>query len=336
MYGRKYRVSTDGKSVKRRHRLHSIGRELNENPSTKFAPKEQRTEFEMPEGPEVATLASQIAEELGGSSAESLKPWNMRLEYYQAITTDKKTRIRRLQRVGKYICLYGDDWRFLVHLRMSGRVHLIRSLEGSADQLAVGLKHCKAILTMMHDEGNDKSFRLAFTDSRGFGVYNYAPWADPSKDVLEIRRLGPDVTSPSFSIEALVNALAPYPNKTIAGLMLDQEIISGIGNIYRSEILFACGIHPARRVGSLSEDAITAIYEETVKKMAEAILHNGCSMLDHRSTYADLYGRKGGMGHRLFVYQKEGMRCLSCGVAEITMMNLEKLRRVYYCPNCQV
>ncbi|MDW7675507.1 MAG: zinc finger domain-containing protein, partial [Bacillota bacterium] len=115
----------------------------------------------------------------------------------------------------------------------------------------------------------------------------------------------------------------------IKQLLLNQQFIAGIGNIYADEILFEAGINPNRTADSLTEQEIERIYQSMRSVIALGIKYRGTSIKD----YVDGFGIKGEFQHRLKVYGRTHQNCVVCGSA----LTREKIggRSTHFCPQCQ-
>lgn len=117
---------------------------------------------------------------------------------------------------------------------------------------------------------------------------------------------------------------------TIADVMLDQHLICGIGNIYRSEILWKARVHPARVATTLTDHEFDRLFSCTQEVLVEAIKRGGSSIQDYLSPD----GTPGGYGEYLNVYGRDGFKCVNCS-SKIVRDARFFTRAVYYCPNCQ-
>ena len=141
-------------------------------------------------------------------------------------------------------------------------------------------------------------------------------------------KLGPEPLEKEFTVEILKQILknrkAPTKN-----LLLDQKLISGIGNIYAIESLFRAGINPRRRANRLREAEIKKLHKEIKSILLEALGYRGTS----DSWFLDAHGKKGGFQLRLKVYRREGEPCDKCKkpIKRIVMAQ----RGTYFCPRCQ-
>ena len=174
---------------------------------------------------------------------------------------------------------------------------------------------------------DDKSV-LFFNDLRRFG---YMKLYDKSelKSIKELAKLGPEPFSPDFTIEYLMRRAAKIPNRKIKQFITDQEIISGVGNIYVDEALFYAGILPTRKVADIQLSEWKRIIQSIVKALEMGLKYGGSS----EDTYVDAFGNQGTMNSHTKVYRHTGEPCGECGtkVVRITLGG----RGTHYCPVCQ-
>lgn len=110
---------------------------------------------------------------------------------------------------------------------------------------------------------------------------------------------------------------------------MDQSAISGIGNIYASEIPFDAELNPLRKIATLETKEINSLHKSIVKILAKAVDLRGTSFSDYR----DAKGQKGGFQNELKVYGKAGKKCSNCGT--IIEKNVVEQRSTFHCPTCQ-
>ena len=263
----------------------------------------------MPELPEVETVARSIAP-LVGRRIVSAEFRCLRIlrggdpeEMAEAL---RGRRIAAVRRYGKFIVVSLHNGGYLmIHLGMTGRLLLGGPLG----------KHTHAILTL------DSGGVLLYDDSRQFGRLQYS--ADfPQR----ITKLGPEPLEVPF--EEFAAALRRRKTK-IKALLLNQDFLRGLGNIYADEALFRAGIHPLAMASRLRGDRVRRLYEAIHAVLTEAIAAGGSSISD----YVDAQGRKGffQLSHR--VYQRTGEACVTCG-APIRRV-LVAQRSSHFCPRCQ-
>ncbi len=262
----------------------------------------------MPELPEVETVVRSIAPLAGRRilSAEFRCPRVLRggdPERMAAALAGR--RIASIKRHGKFILmsLQGGGY-LIVHLGMTGRL-LLGGEPG---------KHTHAILTL--DRGV-----LLYDDSRQFGYIAY------SREVPErVSKLGPDALE--ISLEDFAAALQRRKTR-IKALLLNQEFLRGLGNIYADEALFRAGIHPLAIASRLRGERAQRLREGIAAVLGEAIAAGGSSISD----YVDAQGRKGFFQTEHRVYQRTGEACVACGAAIRRILVAQ--RSSHFCPKCQ-
>jgi len=183
-------------------------------------------------------------------------------------------------------------------------------------------KHTRAIFSF-----DDKSV-LFFNDVRRFGYLKLYKKSDLGH-ISELKKLGPEPFSKEFNTEYLIKRAERIPNRKIKQFIIDQEIISGVGNIYVDEALFYAGILPTRAVKDISKTEWQKIVK-SIKKALELGLKYGGSSED---TYVDAFGNPGTMNDHTKVYRKKGQPCGKCGtkVERIVLGG----RGTHFCPKCQ-
>jgi formamidopyrimidine-DNA glycosylase len=142
-----------------------------------------------------------------------------------------------------------------------------------------------------------------------------------------ISRLGPDPFSQKFTPEYLASVFRR--KASVKGLLLDQSVVAGLGNIYVDEILFATGVHPARKANTLSPEEIRSIHAATRDILMRAIELRGTTF----DSYHDAFGETGKFQHQLKVFTRAGEPCPRCGV-EIAKSRVAG-RGTHTCPSCQ-
>lgn len=219
--------------------------------------------------------------------------------------------IRGLARRGKYLLFGLDDSLLVVHLRMTG------ALVYSQDPAAVPSRHTHVILRL--EDGGE----VRFQDQRRFGRL----WLERDGSVPQgLTKLGPD----PFEIdEAGFLLRVRASRRPVKAVLLDQEVVSGVGNIYADEALYAAGIHPSRPAFSLADEEASRLYRAVREILRLAIAHGGTTFSDYR----DGLGRPGGNAANLTVYRQEGGRCRRCGGIIVRLRVGGRTARC--CPGCQ-
>ncbi len=173
----------------------------------------------------------------------------------------------------------------------------------------------------------DDGRQLALSDLRKFAKIAFGK-KEEIENLPEIGKLGPDALAKELTL-AKFRAIISREKRKIKQVLMDQEIIAGIGNIYADEILWASGVHPFRSAAGLSPAELGKIYAETKKILQKAIRLRGTSVSDFRDTA----GRSGSYGNVRFVYRRTGLPCPRCQ----TPIKRAKLggRSAHFCPACQ-
>jgi len=149
-----------------------------------------------------------------------------------------------------------------------------------------------------------------------------------------IPKLGPDLLGTEFASDEARARLMAHGDEEIANVLLNQRVMAGLGNVYKSEVLFACGVHPFRLVSLLRSAEIDCILER-----ARAFLE--ANVKDVRDTGMVTYTglrrttRAADPGARLWVYRREGKECRRCGATISMQRQGPGARSTYWCPECQ-
>ncbi len=234
-------------------------------------------------------------------------------EFVETVTDAKITDIGRR---AKFLMIYLDNgYTIISHLRMEGKYRV------SADLNAID-KHSHAIFTL--DDGE----MLIYNDVRKFGRMQLWP-TDKLNENKSLKKLGPEPLSPEFTFDNIKPRIIKH-RKDIKTVLLDQSVMSGLGNIYVDEVLWQAKVHPETPANHLTDEEIKTIIDCSNSEIKLAIESGGSTV----RSYLDANGHKGNMQDRLKVYGKEGQPCARCGTT------IEKIkvggRGTHFCPKCQV
>ncbi|MFY9587041.1 MAG: bifunctional DNA-formamidopyrimidine glycosylase/DNA-(apurinic or apyrimidinic site) lyase, partial [Actinomycetota bacterium] len=227
-------------------------------------------------------------------------------------------KVTKVDRRGKYILLWLDNSDVLVmHLGMSGRV------ERATGRKALE-KHTHAVIKFQ--VGGE----LRFIDMRQFGEL-FVTTGDELAGVRELQHIAIDPLEDSFTWQHFSENLASRRVK-LKALLMDQKFISGLGNIYSDEILWAAGLRYDRSSDSLSAQEVRRLYRAMQEVLQDGVRYRGVTLEDE--TYKDLYGKTGEMQDHLKVYGREGEPCRRCRtpIERARWSN----RSTFFCPQCQV
>jgi len=234
-------------------------------------------------------------------------------------------RVERLRRRSKYLLADLDSGEtLLIHLGMSGRMLISGAMIGQFHHPhPAPEKHDHVQLDM------DSGARITFNDARRFGVMDLFPSGDDSAHRL-LAALGPEPLGNAFNEDHLVAALKGRATPIKAAL-LDQHVVSGLGNIYVCEVLHRAGINPKRPAGRLSAARAAGLVPIIREVLEEAIAAGGSSLRDYRQADGEL----GYFQHNFRVYDREGAPCSTPGCPGVIRRIVQGGRSSFYCPTCQ-
>jgi formamidopyrimidine-DNA glycosylase len=225
--------------------------------------------------------------------------------------------LRGTGRRGKIFTLDFGDVVGLIHLVISGRVlRLPEWREPDRTNTAV-----------IEFEGGDGEAPVVLTFAKLW--LGYFDLYEPERvdDHPLISRLGPDPFSEDFSVEYLTGVFGR--KAAVKGLLLDQSVVAGLGNIYVDEVLFAAGIHPTRKADTLSREEVRTIYAATRDILSRAIQLRGTTF----DSYHDAFGEGGKFQYQLKVFARAGEPCPVCST-QILKLRVAG-RGTHVCPLCQ-
>jgi formamidopyrimidine-DNA glycosylase len=226
-------------------------------------------------------------------------------------------KISKVERHGKYILMELDDGDVLVtHFGMSGQF-----VRGNKRMPVAPHTH----VVMTFTQGGD----LRFIDPRTFGEL-FVTSQDELGKVKELNHIAIDPLDQVFTWPTFQMKLAEKAAK-MKSLLMDQKFISGLGNIYSDEVLFAAGLRYDRMSDTLSSQEVRRLYRAIQETLQDAIRYRGTSLDDE--AYVDLNGEPGAFQAELKVYGRVGQPCRRCR----TPIESVKIggRSAYYCPQCQ-
>jgi formamidopyrimidine-DNA glycosylase len=274
----------------------------------------------MPELPEVETVLRglrRLALRRTITKVDVLTPWVI-VGTREAFRTQVESRtIMGLDRKGKVLVL---------HLSANGSsptIHLLVRL-GMTGQIVVARREAPLLahthVRMVLDQGADE---LRYRDTRRFGRLRCCSGEELSKI---LNSLGPDALKIN---EAQFRQHLRGRRGAIKGLLLNQAIIAGLGNIYADEALFDARIHPEIPAGRIAGSRARVLLQSVRKVLRRAVKLQGTTFRD----YIDIEGRPGNFLPRLRVYHRTGEPCLRCGtpIRRITVCG----RSSHFCPRCQ-
>jgi len=276
----------------------------------------------MPELPEVETVRRGLERWVIGKRLKNIQVLHPRVQRpnsWAPITSLNGAKVTGINRRGKFLWFELDRPQVLMaHLGMSGQ--FLVQPKGKTDE-----RHVRARLALAG--GMPKNRELRFIDQRTFGWLAVDNLIDGIPSMAS--HIAPDIFDPKFEQDAVVKNIKSRKSK-IKSAILDQQILSGIGNIYADESLWAARIHPERICNELSAKKINLLINSAREIMARALESGGTSFDD---LYINVNGESGYFEVQLEVYGCEGEPCSRCGrlVKRISFAN----RSSHFCSHCQ-
>ena len=285
----------------------------------------------MPELPEVETIRRDLEKKILCKKITQVflgKKMKVKQPSFAVVETLLNKNFTSIGRIGKLMYFVINKNRFLlVHLKMTGQ--LIWAKEGNVVGGGHSMKTEKIDIlpnnqTRAWIEFSDKS-RLYFNDLRRFGF-----WQIVDKEALEKIKSGYGIEPlmKNFTLQNFLKALSDKKT-VIKAVLLNQSIISGIGNIYADEACFLSGIKPNRRINTLTKKELEKLFLAIKKVIKKAVDKRGTTF----NSYVDSDGNKGNFVSHLQVYGRAGEKCHKC---QNRLLRIKVAGRgTVYCPRCQ-
>ena len=286
----------------------------------------------MPELPEVEIVRQSLNRKIKAKKIKKTIIKNRNLRFKIPLNFENFLRsqtIKKVDRFSKYIILCFENFSFcLIHLGMSGTIHIIEnnkkndftnmSFYNSKD---LPRKHNHVVIYF-------DSLKMIYNDPRRFGFFQLIK--NNSDLIKRFNHLGPEPFDKNFNLDYVCNFFKDK-KKDIKNFLLDQKFVSGIGNIYASEILFLSKINPFKKAKLLSKKECQKIIISSRKILLKAISKGGSSVRD----FKDTSGLKGGFQNEFKVYQQEGKKCKYLGCSNLIKKIITSNRSTFFCDSCQ-
>ncbi len=286
----------------------------------------------MPELPEVEIVKQSLSKSVNNKKITNVKINNPNLRFkipqrFRSIL--KGSRVIKIKRFSKFIILELDNKFFvIIHLGMSGTIHIIRK---GIKNIFTNLSFYKSpSLPKQHNHIHIyfKDIKIIYNDPRRFGFFKVFS----NKKLLKkyFKKYGPEPFDKQFNFDYIRSKLNKKI-KNIRNYLLDQNFVSGIGNIYANEILFFCKINPAIKSGKLTNKNIKDLISFSKKVLNKAIIKGGSSI----KNFSDTSGNIGSYQNNFMVYQRQNLRCLRRDCSGTIKKKVLTNRSYFYCNNCQ-
>ena len=286
----------------------------------------------MPELPEVEIVRQSLDKNIKQKKVKKviIRNRNLRKKIpfkFKKFLEDKY--IKRVSRFSKYLIInLIDDSFFLIHLGMSGTIHIVKNkIKKSPTNLSF---YNSPFLPKKHNHVEiifDK-FNIVYNDPRRFGFFEIVKNENELKKKFSY--LGPEPFDIKFNLEYIENYIRKK-NKNIKNLLIDQKFVSGIGNIYANEILFLCKINPNKKIRLLNKKECNHITHYSKSVLSNAIKRGGSSIRD----FKNIQGHKGKFQDDFNVYQREGLKCKRLNCKGTIKKKMITNRSTFFCNFCQ-
>jgi endonuclease-8 len=278
----------------------------------------------MPEGDTIYRTARALQKAIGGKVVKEFKTGLAKLARVNDDTPLVGRTVERVESRGKWCLIYfSGDLILVTHMLMSGSWHLYRVGERwrmSRDKMRVVI-------------------RTTDWEAVGFNIpvaeFHTARSVERSS---QVPKLGPDILSASFSVESGVARLVEYarenPDAEVGVVLLNQRVMAGLGNVYKSEVAFAAGVNPFRAMKTITPREMESLVEFS-KRYMTANVADGSG--DGIVTYSGNRRTTRAMDReeRLWVYRRQGEECRRCGATVMMRRQGVQARSTYWCPGCQ-
>lgn len=293
----------------------------------------------MPELPEIETIKRDLERKIIGKEIDKVevrerKPVHPNpKEFIKALTGNKFAKIERRGKLLIFHLVHPPKF-LLAHMKMTGQLvyrYNHKTIYGGHDgpDPITTLPHS---FTRVIFKFSDKS-ALYFNDMRKFGYLKIV--LSEVKDKILTTRLGPDAFAPKLTFKVFKKILESRKKSGLKAVLMDQQSIAGIGNIYADEICFMAKLRPQRKVDTFSADDIKRLFNGIGQVLAHAVRRRGTTFGSRMAqNYVDGEGKHGNYRDFLKVYQREKEKCLRCKKGIIQKDNVAG-RGTRFCPVCQ-
>ena len=285
----------------------------------------------MPELPEVEVVRQSLAKNVTGKKIKKILVRNRKLRFFLDSSFEKELKnklVNKISRFSKYLIIELNNNKFcIVHLGMSGTIHIIKNKEELFTNTSfynspnLPKKH-------NHVEFEFSDLKLIYNDPRRFGFFQIIK--NQKKLIDRFKLYGPEPFDKNFNLKYVTNYFKDK-KKDIKNYLLDQKFVSGIGNIYASEILYLSKINPLTSVNDLSKSQRKNLIINSKKILLNAIKKGGSTIRDFKNTL----GISGKFQKEFKVYGREKLKCRRSNCSGIIAKIVQANRSTFLCKICQ-
>ena len=286
----------------------------------------------MPELPEVEIVKQSLSKKIKSGIIKKVLVRNRNLRFKIPPNFEKNLKnkvVIKIKRLSKYIILELSDQMYLImHLGMSGTIHLINKDSKNSFTNTSFYSTRKLPKKHNHIEILFSKFKIIYNDPRRFGFFKIIN--GKKKLNFFFSKLGPEPFSKFFNYSYLLKSFK-NKKKNIKNFLIDQKFVSGIGNIYASEILYYSGIDPFKEANKIAKHECKKIINFSKIVLKDSIKKGGSSIRDFKNTS----GIEGLFQKNFKVYQRNNLNCLKKNCSGIIMKKFISKRSTFFCNNCQ-
>jgi endonuclease-8 len=278
----------------------------------------------MPEGDTIYRTARALQKAIGGKVVTAFETGLAKLARVNDDTSLVGRVVEKVESRGKWCLIYfSDDLILVTHMLMSGSWHLYRP----GEPWRMSRSRMRVMIRTAEWEAVGFNIPVAeFHTARSLERYSQIP------------KLGPDILSEEFTVENGVARLMAFarenPEAEIAVLLLDQRVLAGLGNVYKSEVAFAARVNPFRALRTIAQREMEAMVEVAQRYMrANVVDGKGDGIVTYSGNRRTTHSSN--REERLWVYGREGQECRRCGTPVMMRKQGAQARSTYWCPECQ-
>jgi endonuclease VIII len=274
----------------------------------------------MPEGDTIFRSARALRQALAGQTITTFETAYAQLASVNDQTPVAGRTVEQVESRGKWLLIYfSGDLILTTHMLMSGSLHIYRP----GERWKMARSHMRIVLA---------------TNAMVAVAFNVPIARFHTARTLErfaaVTGLGPDVLSGSFSADEAAQRLLAQGEEEVGNVLLNQRVMAGIGNVFKSEICFACQVNPFRKISSLRKQEVECLLDTARRFLAANVTETASDTI---VTYTGLRRTTGSSNPaaRLWVYRRAGEACRRCGTNILTRKQGIGARSTFWCPDCQ-
>jgi len=282
----------------------------------------------MPEGDTIYRTARALQKAIGGKVVKGFETGLAKLARANDDAPLVGRVVEKVESRGKWcLIFFSGDLILVTHMLMSGSWHLYRT----GERWQMGRGRMRVVI-------RTKDWEAVGFDIPVAEFHTARSLMQPGWRSSQVSKLGPDILSDSFSVEGGVARLAAYglenPDAEIAAVLLNQRVLAGLGNVYKSEVAFAAGVNPFRAMRTITQREMELMVDVAQRFMkANVVDGKGDGIVTYsgnrRTTHA--MNRE----ERMWVYLRQGQECRRCGATVMMRKQGAQARSTYWCPDCQ-